>query len=401
MQFKELSGFQQELLIELSSGRGLQGLIDKISTYCRKPIIVMNSSTRVLASSLKIQPEEEFIEILESNQEKNRMSLIWNDQKLEGLVFPVESNNLKLGSLLILDACPTEDFIIEIGKQAALSCAVEIVKQNELLLFEQQYKEAFIYELLYGNIEYNQDIISQGEIWGWNLEYPHGVIVFELEEYEQYSSDFQLVKILLDIVSIKLGKIGRKPILLRKKGEIVVLLTIEEANLQERRTLIEMFVKKVMNKAEEKVAPRIVRVGVGRIYDNPNEIFRSYQEAKVALELGRLLNMRLTIPCFGDLGLARILYNHDYQELQDFYQETLGDLEKYDKEQGSELLNSLEKYLLHRCELKTAADALFLHPNTLRYRLKKIEEILSIDLNEFDIKLNLMAAFKIKYLKKV
>jgi sugar diacid utilization regulator len=401
MQFKELSDFQEKLLIELSSGRGLQGLVAKISAYSRKPIIVLNSSTRVLASSFAIQPKKEFIEILEYNQKKNRISITLNDQKLEGLVFLVESNNLKLGSLLILDACLSDDFIMQLGKAAALSCAAEIVKQNELLLFERQYKEAFIYELLYGNIENNQDIISQGEIWGWNLEYPHGVIVFELEEYEQYSSDFQLVKILFDIVSTKLGKIGKKPILLNKKGEIVVLLTIDKCSFQEQKTLIEMFVKKVINKAEEKVAPRIVRVGVGRIYDNPNEIFRSYQEAKVALELGRLLNMRLTIPCFGDLGLARILYNHDYQELQDFYQETLGNLEKYDKEQGSELLNSLEKYLLHRCELKTAADALFLHPNTLRYRLKKIEEILSLDLNEFDIKLNLMAAFKIKYLKKV
>ena len=126
----------------------------------------------------------------------------------------------------------------------------------------------------------------------------------------------------------------------------------------------------------------------------------SYQEAKVALILGRILNITDTVPDFSDLGLTRILYNQDHQVLQEFYRETLGDLEKYDSEQKSDFVNTLEKYLNYKCELKAAADALFLHPNTLRYRLKKIEEILDVNLDYMDTKLNLLAAFKITYLLK-
>lgn len=401
MQPKDLLGFQNELLLELSSGRGLQGLADKVSAYSGKPVIVMNAAARALAyASLEKQRDKNLIEILDFAPGKNKIRLTWNDCKLEGLFFPIESNKLKLGSVIIVEADSQDDFVTRLGTQAALTCAVIMVKQSEFLLIEQQNKEAFIYDLLYGNIEANQDIISRGEIWGWNLGYSHGVIVFELEEYENYSSDFELVKQLFDIAGTEVIRIGRKPILLRKKGEVIILLPVEETSVQEQKILIDMFVKKVKNKAEEKLTPRIIRVGVGRVYNNPSELFRSYQEAKVALELGRLLNMSSVTPFFRDLGLTRILYNHDYQELQDFYKETLGALERYDREQNNDLLNSLEKYLLSRCDLKAAADALFLHPNTLRYRLKKIEEILNIVLDDFDTKLNLMAAFKIKYLKK-
>jgi sugar diacid utilization regulator len=402
MQRDNLLHFQNELLLELASGRGLQGIIDKTGAYSGKPVILTNASGLVLASAcLPGQPRDHFMGIPVLAKEKtNFRRFTWDNRQVEGFVFPIASGKLKLGSLIILDADSQDDFFIRLGNQTALTCAGIMVKQNEFLLLEQQNKEAFLYDLLYGNIETDQDIVSRGEIWGWDLESPQGVIVFELEEYEKYSNDDEIVKQVLEIAQREITVTGEKPILLRKKGEVVVLITVRKTFWQEQKATLDLLVKKIKSKAEEQFSPRIIRVGVGRVYDQPSEIFRSYQEAKVALELGSLLKTPSVTPFFSDMGLARILYNHDYQELQDFYKETLGALERYDKEQSSDLLNSLEHYLLCRCDLKTAADALFLHPNTLRYRLKKIEEVLSIVLDDFDTKLNLMAAFKIKHLKK-
>ena len=125
----------------------------------------------------------------------------------------------------------------------------------------------------------------------------------------------------------------------------------------------------------------------------------------MALKLGRLKSYKEkekeNIPFFKELGLTRILYNHDKQELAEFYWETLGELDHYALAQNSELMDTLEKYLTYRGDLKETAQALFLHPNTLRYRLKKIEEILDVNLEELDTKLSLLTAFKIKYLIKL
>lgn len=398
----DLLAFQNLLLRKLAEGGTLEHVVETIGAFIEKPVFVINLSSRILAHSLleHANNEDKFLQITSQDSASKKMVFIWHDQAYDGLRFPIEINNQKLGYIILASIDDAEDNWTEIGYQAALLCAVEIVKQKELITFERRYKEAFIYDLLYGNAESAQDIIARGLIWGWNLALPHGVIVFELEEYEQYSPDSHLAEILFDIVSAELEKSGRKPIVLRKKGEIIVVLTVEASAATEQKNRIEILVKKVMNEAREKFAPRVIRVGVGRIYRKPDEIFRSYQEAKVALELGKRLNMRHQTPYFKDLGLVRILYNHDSQELRDFYTETLGEIERFDKEQNSDLMNSLEKYLMYHCDLKTAADVLFLHPNTLRYRLKKVEELLNVDLNHVDVKLNLMAAFKINYLKQ-
>ena len=116
--------------------------------------------------------------------------------------------------------------------------------------------------------------------------------------------------------------------------------------------------------------------------------------------VGRLVPSCGGVPVFSDLGMVRLLYNNDRRELEEFYHETLGELEQYDQELGNDLTTTLKSYLAHSCDLKRTAQALFLHPNTLRYRLKKVEELLEIDLEDLDTKLDLMIAFKIKYLLK-
>ncbi|TGE39344.1 hypothetical protein E4K67_07885 [Desulfosporosinus fructosivorans] len=287
-----------------------------------------------------------------------------------------------------------------IMKHAACLCALEFTKNNQVLNAQREYKDAFIYDLLYSNIDEVKDIVNRGEIWGWNLNRPHCVLVFELEEYEVYTTDQHLLDTLLDLVESVMQQDADHPIIMQKKGQIIAILPID-IQPNNSKVCIMRLGEQVLSRAKLRLARRRLNVGVGRVYASPDDIFKSYQEAKVALELGKLMGIDSTIPFFSDLGLDRILYHHDLQELKEFYKETLGVLESYDEEQGNKLMGSLEQYLLNQCNLKATAISLYLHPNTLRYRLKKIEEILQTHLDDFDTKLNLMTAFKIKYLKRV
>ncbi len=397
---KDLLDFKNALLSEMSLGSGIKGLVDKISSLITRPVLITNSTSLVIACASLGEDllREDYIKITSSDLLSRRGLISLNGTNRESLIYPIASNNSQLGYLIILDVDTENEEIKLKGEQALNICALEMIQQQRLYNTEKDYKEAFIFDLLYGNIESKEDIFSRAEIWKWNMQRPHQVILFELEDFNQHSADFQLVSMLSEVISTEIRKMNGNPILLKKKGEVIVVFATEKQTRHDQKVYKEMFVKKVLDFAGEIVSPRIVRVGAGRIYKDPSEIFRSYQEAKVALILGRIMNIRVTTPSFRELGLTRILYSHDHQELLEFYKETLGELERYDAEQNSDLLNTMEKYLLYRCDLKTAADVLFLHPNTLRYRLKKIEEILDVDLNDFDIKLNLMVAFKIIYL---
>ncbi|WP_258359075.1 PucR family transcriptional regulator [Moorella sulfitireducens] len=99
---------------------------------------------------------------------------------------------------------------------------------------------------------------------------------------------------------------------------------------------------------------------------------------------------------FDELGVLRLIFNLGEQELEDYYEENLGPLEKYDKEHNTNLLETLAVYLYASGDYNQAAMNMFVHVNTLRYRLKKVEEILGQDLRQLAVLVNLYTALQVK-----
>lgn len=403
MDSERLLCFQSELLKNLALGGGLKALAELTAALVNKCVLITNSSQRILASTSSVEGfnEGDLLRIAKNNLNSVRDLISSGEQEMEVLVFELASAK-RLGYLLICDPDPDEEIRIKrVGELAGAACVLELQRQKELLECKQQYQEAFLFDLLYGNIEESADIIAMGEIWGWDLRSPQLAIVFELEDFVPYSSDTHLVVMISEIVRSVLEYHHINAVIMNKNEEVVLILPIKEQSRRGNKAFINMLLNQVKAQAAHRLERRQMRIGVGRKYPDPTELFRSYQEAKVALKLGYLLAEHNQTSLFMELGVERILYNHEVQELQEFYRETLEDLERFDKAQKNELMETLKTYIFHRCDLKKTADALFIHKNTLRYRLKKIEEILEIDMEDFDEILSIIIALKIKYLKKV
>lgn len=401
MDIHEMQRLQSDLLKIVAEGAGVPGIVETLSKVIEAPVVVTNEFQRILASTHEDYPGHSFITSSKIDREKNsglsEISLGSNIN--DAYLFPCFIKNQTLGFLIIFKQSLDSESMKSLGEAIALVLAVQLIKEKEFSLSEKNYIDAFLFDLLYGNIESREDIIARGELWGWDLSQPQSVLVFELEDYDYFSGDKNLLEILFDSVKYAMNDLGEKPILTKKKGEVIAILFKSKDSQREQNEYTKFMVDKIKNLVQQRIPARILRLGIGRIYKNPKDIFRSYQEAKVALELGKLMDSRLRTPFFTKLGLARILYNHDRHELAELYKETLGELEGYDLENKSDFMKTLETYLAHRCDLKETAKVSFVHPNTLRYRLKKIEEILDVDLDDFDTKLNIKVAFEIKFLK--
>src|SRR5690606_25662226 len=90
---------------------------------------------------------------------------------------------------------------------------------------------------------------------------------------------------------------------------------------------------------------------------------------------------------FEDTGIHRIISMiPNIEDIRDFCQDFLGDLKRYDPENGKVLLETLHVYLLSNCSIKETAKKMFLHPNTVAYRIKKIREIVKYDLDSIEYK---------------
>lgn len=113
---------------------------------------------------------------------------------------------------------------------------------------------------------------------------------------------------------------------------------------------------------------------------SPVDVARSLRESQYALKVCRLEGW--TSAGFEDLGTYRLLLSMtDPDALRAFADSLLGPLDAYDRDQHGELLRSLRVFLQHNSRWETAAAELFVHRHTLRYRIRKVEELTGRDLS--------------------
>jgi purine catabolism regulator len=110
------------------------------------------------------------------------------------------------------------------------------------------------------------------------------------------------------------------------------------------------------------------------------DVGRSLREARYALKVCRLEGWAFA--GFEDLGTYRLLLSMtDPDALRAFADSLLGPLDAYDRDQHGELVSSLQAFLQHNSRWETAAAELFVHRHTLRYRIRKVEELTGRDLS--------------------
>ncbi|MBX0358193.1 helix-turn-helix domain-containing protein [Halobacillus sp. Nhm2S1] len=130
-------------------------------------------------------------------------------------------------------------------------------------------------------------------------------------------------------------------------------------------------------------------IGVGKEYTKIYYMRKSFLEALEVIETANFIGPRPeTMPReFSKLGLYRYLAAlYEKNSSEDYYSEDLLTLIKNDTTKQTELLFTLEAYLANNGKGKQTANELFIHPNTLNYRIKQIQELTNIDFSDFNMK---------------
>ncbi len=136
-------------------------------------------------------------------------------------------------------------------------------------------------------------------------------------------------------------------------------------------------------------------VGVGEVRFDAGGATAAYREARDAATIGRALLGEGGAIAYSELGAYRYLVHIAADDApRDRMQAAVAELISYDNKRQASLLDTLERYLAERCSVIDAARALFIHPNTLRQRLGRIEELAGLDLDADDL-LSLELAIKL------
>jgi len=156
----------------------------------------------------------------------------------------------------------------------------------------------------------------------------------------------------------------------------------------------------VKKKAVAEMLPEIsVSIGIGRPHRQLTDLRQSYYEASYAIRIRRLKDERAVIASFDDLGSYGLLLGlQDTLSLEVFYDSVLGRLRDYDAQNSSDLVKSLASFLEANGHWGDAAEKLFVHRHTLRYRMKRVEEITGRDLGSSQDRMEFWLALKAREL---
>ncbi|MBS6444409.1 MAG: helix-turn-helix domain-containing protein [Ruminococcus sp.] len=125
-----------------------------------------------------------------------------------------------------------------------------------------------------------------------------------------------------------------------------------------------------------------VNVGIGTIVTGVKELARSFKEAQTALEVGKVFDTDKVIVNYDNLGIARLIYHLPTTLCETFLQEVFkrGSIEALDHE----TLFTIQRFFENNLNVSETSRKLFVHRNTLVYRLEKIKKLTGLDLREFD-----------------
>jgi sugar diacid utilization regulator len=179
-----------------------------------------------------------------------------------------------------------------------------------------------------------------------------------------------------------------------RESEVVVVTTTPEGPgpAMDARQLAAACLARL---AELFPAAKVV-IGIGGTCRDPGEIARSYAQAQRTTQTLQRLGRSGTVSAFSDLGILRLLLQvPDLAELRSFAADVLGKLSMHEHEHKSEYLTTLACYFRENNSPQRASRILHVHPNTVAYRVKRIEEITGLRLDNYSDRLIAQVALEI------
>ena len=270
----------------------------------------------------------------------------------------------------------------EDASAASTAALIAVSLANIKNLYDEKYdKCSFIKNIILDNI-LQSDIYVKGKELRFNLE--EARVVFLIKFYGKSEMlPYEMVQQMFpDKNHDYVINVGENDIVLVKEVKSgVATKDIEKIATSISQTLSSEFYTKVS-------------IGISTVVDNIKDLARAYKEAQVAIEVGKVFDTEKNIVSYENLGIGRLIYQLPTTLCEMFLQEVFkkGSIESLDQE----TLMTVQCFFENNLNVSETSRKLFVHRNTLVYRLEKIRKITGLDLREFEHAITFKVALMVK-----
>jgi purine catabolism regulator len=370
------------------SGGGLREIVQVLSELIGCPALVADPDGTVLAHSGEALARElggalaSLLEPAEDRADSAGASLRWARLPLSSgprsvAIQPVLVDAWRQGAIVVAaEAGSLGEEQLAALEQAATVTALRLVQARAVAESDRRFRVVCLEELVTGQVADRELLRERALAFGWDLSLPRAVLVAELEalggrRFTQLVGSPEEGRAWHRLAEAAASALGKEAIVWERSAGLAALV----APAGGAAARLGEVARRLQVEAGRRLPGAVVGVGIGRLCRDPLELHRGHLEALRALSVGRRARGPGQITLFDDLGLDRLLASCPDDELASFWQVTLGRLAAYDAAHDAGLLDSLEAYLAHQGNVARAARALFVHYNTLRNRLARIEQL--------------------------
>ncbi len=391
-------------------GEGLDEIISYLYQKIGYPILLFDDLGELISSSYKtpvamdslLLIKQKALELIElPDLTHSFIDIELSEKMLSITLLPIGTRPRLFGSLIIVAGEMISEVDVAALEHACTVISLEMVKEQAVIETQERMNGELIDVLFSGKID--ESILQKAKLMNFDPMSHYIAVIINLDENETRINRNSILRHLVHMANHVFLKSYLHGIAVRNHDQIVVLLTFQQ---KVSTTYASLQVKELVAHFHQEIQMKnwgiTVSIGIGRIHSTLLKVTKSLQEATKCLQYIHSYGQKNSVISYKDLGVQRLLLQNSEEELNDFINEVLGPLIDYDKSRKGELLPSLITYLEFNQNAKEAAEAIHVHTNTMLYRLKRMEEILSIDLTDSQQFLNVHLAVSLyPFLKEV
>lgn len=284
--------------------------------------------------------------------------------------------------LYVLVARGLSDDVYMVGKIAV--CQL----QNLIIAYKERFdRNNFFQNLLLDNLLL-VDIYNRAKKLHVEVTAPRAVFLIETK----MEKDSIVTELLKEMFSSH----GGDYITAVDERSVILIKALEENYTQDTLSQVANTIADMMN-AE---AMLNVKVAYGTVVSELKDVSKSYKEAKMALDVGKIFYAEKNVIAYSTLGIGRLIYQLPVNLCRIFIQEIFGD--NVPEELDDEMLSTINKFFENNLNVSETSRQLFVHRNTLVYRIEKLQKSTGLDIRTFDdaltFKIALMVVSYMNYL---
>ena len=312
------------------------------------------------------------------------------------IVQPIQVGAERYGAILVADdEAGLGPDRLEAIEYAATVAALRQVQTRAVAEADRRFQAVCLEELITGHVADRSVLMERAAAFAWDLATPRAVLLADVEAvagrpFSALAGTPEEGALRHGLAEAARASLGPGSIVWERSREIGALVSAGPSGHRDIGAALQA-------EASRHLPGIVVSVGIGRAALDPLDLHRSFGEARRALSIGRWAHGPGEVTAFDDLGLDRLLVAVPVGEAEAFCADVLGRLEAYDAAHGTTLVATLEMFLATR-NAALAARRLYLHYNTLKNRLAKIEEIIGPYLEDPDRCLSLALALRMRRL---